>query len=278
MLQISEIDLTRMNNGAHFTFMENIIARIADSAKVKSTCGSLVTDLETAFAEEDSYLNVSRKNMKTDDITSLDAERDRLYRSLRYVVKAFNYTGMDDYTAHAKVLWQSLKDYNIDPEAQMDKESGLLTNLLADIEGRHAAHIAPLALTALVTRLREANEQIKSILRSRTDDRRGFEPGALKAARLKTDKAYRTLVLTVNAYAIVQGEADYAPFIDGVNLEIQKFRRDVLGQKGGTPSTSASASAPDAGTGGTGGDTGTGGTTTPPEEKPGTGDGGTSFD
>ena len=54
------------------------------------------------------------------------------------------------------------------------------------------------------------------------------------------------LVKMVNALALVEGEKDYAAFIDRTNTEIVRYKREVLGQ----------ASAP-AGTGG--GGTGTGG-------------------
>ncbi|MDE6069225.1 MAG: hypothetical protein K2F89_09815 [Treponemataceae bacterium] len=37
------------------------------------------------------------------------------------------------------------------------------------------------------------------------------------------------LVLHVNAHALLEGEADYAAFIDYANTEIAHFKQEVLG-------------------------------------------------
>lgn len=281
MKQVSEIYLNQMNNGAHFSFMEDFMARIKEDTKVTSTFGGLVEAFRTAFDEEDRLLkSASRKNFKTDEISKYDSERDRLYRCMRNAVKAFLETGLDEYAVHAREVWQLTQDYNIDTKAQMNKESGLLTNLIGDLETRHAAHLEPLALTTLVARMKEANEQVKSLTRSRTDDSRGVEAGALKAARLATDEAYRKLVMTVNAHAIVEGEEAYAHFIDGVNLDIRNYKRDVLGQKGGSTSTSkpTGGSEEKPGTGGTENPGGSGNTGSGGEENPGSGGDHTDFE
>lgn len=281
MTQINEIYLAHMNNGAHFTFVENIMSRIKADAKIQEKFGGLVDALRAAFEEEDRLLrNMTRKNIKTEDITKYDSERDRLYRCLRNAVKVFLDTEMDEYAGHARVLWLLIDDYGIDTRAQMDKESGLLTNLIGDLEAKHAADLEPLSLTALVARLKEANEQVKSLMRSRTDDGRGVETGALRAARFVTDEAYRKLVTTVNAHAIVEGDEAYAHFIDGVNLDIKKFKRDVLGQKGGSTSTSkpTGGSEEKPGTGGTENPGGSGNTGSGGEENPGSGGDHTDFE
>ena len=41
------------------------------------------------------------------------------------------------------------------------------------------------------------------------------------------------LVMHVNAHALIEGEADYATFIDYANTEITHFRQEVLGGKKG---------------------------------------------
>ncbi|MDE6067662.1 MAG: hypothetical protein K2F89_01740 [Treponemataceae bacterium] len=51
----------------------------------------------------------------------------------------------------------------------------------------------------------------------------------MKAARSASDEAYKMLVLHVNAHALLEGEADYAAFIDYVNTEIDYFKQEVLG-------------------------------------------------
>lgn len=46
----------------------------------------------------------------------------------------------------------------------------------------------------------------------------------------------------VNALALVLGEKDYTAFIDYVNTEVTRYKREVIGQKAKAPSTSGSSS------------------------------------
>lgn len=282
MKQLTDINLARMSNGAHFAFVERVLTRAKADTKAMAVVGKFVTALETAFAEEDKYLTLSRKSMKTDSIAKADAERDRLYRGVRKAVKAFMDTGVARFATPASVLWQSMKDYNINTSAQIDKETGLLTNLIDDFQGVHADCVEALALTDLVALMKTANEEVKTLTKERIDDRLGVATGALKAARNNTDDAYRTLTMAVNGYVVLNGDSELGALIDVLNLEIQHYKREVLGGKAGAPDTSA----PDGGTGTEtpGGDTDKpgGGTDKPGGNEPGTGggdgDGGTSFD
>lgn len=239
MKQLTEIPLTRLSNGAHFSYMERVITRVKDDTKATTILGKFVSGLETAFAEEDRLLALSRKSQKTDAIAKADRERDRLYSSLRKAVKAFVDTGVDKFAGPATILLQSMKDYNINTAAQIDKESGLLTNLVNDFQTTHAAQVETLALTDLVVLLKTANEQVKSLTKDRIDDRVGFSTGALKSARLNTDAAYRTMVQAMNGYVVLNGEADLGAIIDVLNVEVQHYKREALGQKANTPATSA---------------------------------------
>ena len=96
------------------------------------------------------------------------------------------------------------------------------------MEGKFAEHVKALSLSAFVEKLKAANEDVRSLTSQRTDERSAKTAGALKAARAVTDEAYRMLVLHVNAHALLEGEAEYAAFIDYANTEIDHFRKDVL--------------------------------------------------
>lgn len=282
MKRIEELSLTRLSNGAHFTFMESIVEHAKGDAIVAAKTATLTAALETALAKEDECLKLSTKNFKSDEIAEADRERDNLYTSYKMAVEAFRNMPVKELAESAKILAQHIKDYNINTKAQLDKESGMLTNLVADLEGKYAAHVKALALTEMVTGLKAANDRVKSLIVDRDADRIGLQVGAMRGARAKTDEAYHALADMVNALAMVFGDNDYAPFIDYTNVLITRYKREALGQKSDAPDTT-----PGSGDGGeTGGDTpGTGGGNTGGGgNTPGTGgdtgddDGGTSFD
>ena len=291
--EILPINLVRMNSGAHFEYVSMMLASVQSQAAVKQKVADLVAALASAIEAEDAALKVSTKSFITDDIAQADQDRDTFYAGYKKAVEGFLHTPVADMAQAAKVLKQHIKDYRINTRAQIDQNTGLLANFIADLEGKYAAQVATLGLSVFVTHMKEANERVRTLVRQRVNERMGITVGALKAARVNTDAAYHNLVQMVNALALVNGDADYAAFIDYVNAEITRYKREVLNQKASAADTSADSStstdtdAPDAdntdsstsgdsgsssdsGSGSTSG--GTGGSSTTPSGDSGTGE------
>ena len=242
MKEIYDINIQRMNNGAHFTFVSNILARAEADTTVKGKASELVSNFKAAVAAEDEALKISQKSLLTDEIAKADSDRDALYAGYKKAVEGFLAMPIADMAQAAKILSQHIKDYKINTADQLDKETGLLVNFISDLEDKYAAQVAKLGLTAFVTNLKEANERVRTLTLQRTNEKIGITVGALKTARTATDDAYRALVKMVNALALVFGEKDYTAFIDYVNTEVTHYKREVIGQKAKTPSTSGSSS------------------------------------
>ena len=241
MKEIYDINIQRMNNGAHFTFVSNILARAEADTAVKGKASELVSNFKAAVAAEDEALKISQKSLLTDEIAKADSDRDALYAGYKKAVEGFLAMPIADMAQAAKILSQHIKDYKINTADQLDKETGLLVNFITDLEDKYSAQVAKLGLTAFVTNLKEANERVRTLTLQRTNEKIGITVGALKTARTATDDAYRALVKMVNALALVFGEKDYTAFIDYVNTEITHYKREVLGQKASAPSTSGSS-------------------------------------
>ena len=243
MKEIYDINIQRMNNGAHFTFVSNILARAEADTAVKGKASELVSNFKAAVSAEDEALKISQKSLLTDEIAKADSDRDALYAGYKKAVEGFLAMPIADMAQAAKILSQHIKDYKINTADQLDKETGLLVNFISDLEDKYTEQVAKLGLTAFVTNLKEANERVRTLTLQRTNEKIGITVGALKTARTASDDAYRALVKMVNALALVFGEKDYTAFIDYVNTEITHYKREVLGQKSSAPSTSGSSSA-----------------------------------
>ena len=242
MKEIYDINIQRMNNGAHFTFVSNILARAEADTTVKGKASELVSNLKAAVTAEDEALKISQKSLLTDEIAKADSDRDALYAGYKKAVEGFLAMPIADMAQAAKILSQHIKDYKVNTAGQLDKETGLLVNFISDLEDKYAAQVAKLGLTAFVTNLKEANERVRTLTLQRTNEKIGITVGALKTARTASDDAYRALVKMVNALALVFGEKDYTAFIDYVNTEVTHYKREVIGQKAKAPSTSGSSS------------------------------------
>ena len=226
--EINSIDLGRMNNGAHFLYITHIATRSMADVTVFNKCTPLVQALQKAAAHEDECLKLTQKSLLTDEIVEADSLRDSLYAGYRKSVKGFANFPLPAHAYAAKVLLQHMKDYKIDPRMQLDSQTGLMINFIDDLGTKYADQIDLLSLKPFVEQLRAANEKVRSLTNERTDERIGRTLGALREARKASDKAYRDLVKMVNALALIEGDADYAAFIDYVNTEIEHYKQEVL--------------------------------------------------
>ena len=228
MKEINGIDLAHMKSGAHFLFITDTVGLATADAKVKTKVTAELTALQTALKAEDDALALSKANLLSKEIKAIDAERDRHYKALRKAITFFlNHPDAQLVKAAAR-LEQLLKDYNIDPKMQLDRETGLLLNLISDLETKSAADVTALALTPVVQAMKQANDKLREVTRARANDRAVQIVGQLKQAQHASDEAYRTLVQKVNALAVVEGEADYADFISKMNEQVKHYKQEVL--------------------------------------------------
>lgn len=235
MLQIDSIRVGSMPNGAHYAYHNDRVYPKANAdANVKAIAAEQLTAYHAAIQAEDDALKLSQKSLITDDIMEADKQRDALYGKFKQSVKSYLSFPDNEIALAAKVINQSLKDYAIDPAMQMDKETGMLSNLIQDLQGKLAAQVTTLNLGLFVTQMKKYNDLVITLVASRTEERTSKIVGATKAARQQVDEAYRQLILVVNAYIIVQGESKYKAFAEYMNALIREYKVNVLGQK---PST-----------------------------------------
>ena len=230
-MEIKVISLERMNNGAHFTYMTNVLNRAEADEHIKMDAATQVADLKAALAVEDKYFKTSDKNLKTDIIAAADAERDKLCRNYLKTLKALMNMPDETIANSAKALVQMFIDYELDPDAQLDKQTGILLNMVADWEDKHAQDVTNTNTGKFVELIKAANEKVHSLMVERSDEEKEVPVGALKSARKQTDIAYRALVKMVNALIMVNGETDYADFVKFLNYEIKRYKEEVLNQK-----------------------------------------------
>ena len=228
MKQIEPIKLGIMNNGSHFLFITDTVGLATADAKVKTKVTAELTALQTALKAEDDALALSKANLLSKEIKAIDAERDKHYKALRKAITFFlNHPDAELVKAAAR-LEQLLKDYNINPAMQLDRETGLLLNLISDLETKSAADVTALALTPVVQAMKQANDKLREVTRARANDRAVQIVGQLKQAQHASAEAYRALVQKVNALAVVEGEADYADFISKMNEQVKHYKQEVL--------------------------------------------------
>ena len=233
MIDIQGMNLMNINNGAHYEFMKVVSDRFATETALSTNASAkkAIEALAAALKEEDRCLVISQKSLITDDIKAADDKRDNIFRGLRKSIKGLTDAPVPDVAQAAKELQQCLVDYRIDPKMQLDRETGLLHNFIADLETKYAAQVTKLGLTLFVAPLKEANAKVEQFIVDRTTAQSAVAAGELRQARLATDAAYRHLVKFVNALAMVSGTTEYDALAKFLNEHIDRYKHEVLPKK-----------------------------------------------
>ena len=228
--QVGTIDLHSLTNDAHFIYMKDV-ENAMETDKVAKTMERIqanVAILKAAVDKEDEYLILSKKSQYTDKITTKDKERDSIFRGYRTAVKGMLRMPVADMAKAAADLWQHLKDYDIDPDMQLERETARIMNLVDDLDTKYAAQVKILSLKPYVDALRAANDKVEELLATRTDESSQQIAGALRKARLASDEAYLDTVRLINAMAVVGTEKSLTPLINYLNANIKRYKEQVM--------------------------------------------------
>ena len=224
MKKIKTISLTSLRVEEDFGFQKLVLAETENlpSEETPSVQTAAVTAFETSFNAFDTALKASATNPATASATDADVERDQSWRAANAYVKAMCSHPTAD-IANAASEAKSLFDKYGDPTSlAQTEESGVLHNLLQDLEAFDSAKRTSLALDVWITDLQAKEDAFLAAAAERTEADAARQVGIVKETRTAADAAYRSLVDTVNALAMINGDAAYATFIDHVNALIDR--------------------------------------------------------
>ena len=233
MKKITTINLTRLRTEEDFGFLKLVLAETENlpAEETPSILTAAVNSFETAFNAFDAALKASATNLATASATDADVERDQSWRGINAYVKAMcNHPTTE--VASAAIEAKSLLDKYGDPTSlAQTEESGVLHNLLQDLEAFDSAKRTSLALDVWIADLKTKEEAFLAAAAKRTEADAARQVGIVKETRTAAEAAYRSLVDTVNALAMIEGDGAYATFIDHVNAVVERQKGILKARK-----------------------------------------------
>ena len=282
---------TKLQNPQHYEFMNAFLTVMADSGLSATKITTLVSQLTAAFSEEDRCFLMARASAIIAQREEADRRRDNFYGRLHRLTQVWAGSGEPTKDPAATMLLAPFKLYKVNTSAQIERESGQLSNLITDLlttEMQDA--LTAIGGTYLFQEMKTAHELVQSLRLEEGIEHSTKVTGALVAARKACDALYDQITYLIEAYCLTADDpAPYEAFITRWNGTLDIYQ-DMLDRKSGTSSGSGSGGGSSTGggeangsdgsnwtnenNGGTTPDPGTGGSETP---DPGTG-GGTTPD
>ncbi len=238
MKKIKTISLTSLRVEEDFGFLKLILAETANlpgqgedepglpEVQSARTANPVLTNAIATFTDAfnafDAALKTSDSNPSTATVANADAARDSAWRATNAYVKAMCSHPTAD-VANAATEAKALFDKYGDPTSlAQTEESGVLHNLLQDLHALSEEKRSTLNLDVWIADLQSKEDAFLAAVAQRTEEEAARQVGIVKETRTVADAAYRSLTDTVNALAMIEGDGEYAVFIEHANAIIER--------------------------------------------------------
>ena len=237
MKKILTLNVKQLRTEECFGYLKQVVAETAnlpiqeetDSPSKLSTMSATdsiletkVNSLTTSYNAFDDALKASSTNPATATATATDDARDASWRGANNYVTVMCAHPTAEVAANAAEAKSLFDKYGDPTKLAQTEESGVLHNLLQDLEALDSSKRTALNLDVWITDLKTKENAFLAAAAQRTEADAARQVGIVKETRTAAEAAYRSLVDTVNALAMINGDTAYATFIDHVNAMIER--------------------------------------------------------
>jgi hypothetical protein len=184
------------------------------------------------YDKADEALELIRKSATTEKIAEADTTRDLVLRGFTEAVHSAVNHFDDAKRDAARRLQVVLGHYGNLAIKSYDEETAAIYNLLQELTGANAADVSLLGLTDWVVQLEADNKAFSALMEARYAENAGKTELRMKNVRKELDRCYRDIIDFIDAKALVNGEATYAPFVKELNTRVERFAAILAQRKG----------------------------------------------
>lgn len=238
--QMTEIATSRMDITTVLGYFGQIKGIVNGNSALVGALGTVwtaFTQAETAFDE--AYAQ-TRKWAQTEDIETLDTQRDQALSAFNAALKSMQSSPNAQKQQAAKLLMNIREKYTLNASDEYMKETTAIAQMIQEMEDDVQSDQA-LTATGLVDwfqDLKQKNAAFLDKMNERTAEQAGQQKGIVREKRLLAEAAYKNLVKLINAAAIMEMPEglDWNSPIDRLNAEVEHYRQ-ILARKGSSSSS-----------------------------------------
>lgn len=236
--QMTSIDVhNKMDNTTALGFFNQIGQLISANAALQSALSTVWTAFNAAYEAFDEAFAQTRKWSQTQDIETLDKERDQALSAFNNALKAMA-ASPNQTKQQATRRVQFVRDkYTISSADEYMKETTAIQQMVQEMEDdvQTAQALTQSGLDEWLQDLKQKNAAFLAKMNERTAEQAGQQKGIVRDKRLEAEAAYRDVVKLINAAAIMEMPEglDWNSPIDRLNAEIDHYK-NILARKGST--------------------------------------------
>ena len=187
--------------------------------------------LSCYIAEDEAYKKIVKSSI-TEDMETADQMRDMTFSGLAQT----NHAALNHYEPEvvfsARRLEVVFDTYGNLAKKPLNEETAAINNLLQDLMGNYAQDVQKVGLEGWVQKLRSDNNAFDMLVKERKNENVEKTQLKMKETRTETFKAYCQIVERINALIVVEGEGNYARFVNEVNYFVDKYNNAIAQHTG----------------------------------------------
>ena len=238
--QMTEIATSRMDITTVLGYFGQIKGIVNGNSALVGALGTVWTTFTQAENAFDKAYAQTRKWAQTEDIETLDKERDQALSAFNAALKSMLSSPNAAKQQAAKLLMFVREKYTLNPSDEYMKETTAIAQMIQEMEDDVQASQA-LTATGLIDwfqDLKQKNAAFLAKMNERTAEQAGQQKGIVREKRLDAEAAYKNVVRLINAAAIMEMPEglDWNSPIDRLNAEVEHYRQ-ILARKGSSSSS-----------------------------------------
>lgn len=220
---IKKFNLSRVRLMEFFQTMTNIKSFVDKENAKELGIETAKSVFDTKLTALDEALKPLAKSELTQKLHQLDRERDDALVGFLGHCRAFAHFPEEAKSQAAQKLLLNAEKYGKNIQNKpLKEETAIITNLLQDLSTSELQQaVSIIGAEKWIENLRTANEAFAKIHNDRTQEQSLIETGKTKEARQELQEAFKVLVQTINALAVINGKEKYQNVINLINEEIK---------------------------------------------------------
>src|ERR1035437_2128001 len=228
MMKIIAAPLPELRDEQHLSLMTDVKKLISEEPAVKLILVEEEPQFSDALAAEVVAEKVASGSEITDSMGLLFALRAKYFLGLEHAVEMglchFDQT-IETVAVSVKKVMDKYGKINKKTNAEKTVSFGNLTDEL--LNRQNLSKLIQIGAKEFAEKVKEENDEYSAQNDSRTKEVKGRPSGNMHDARDVTDRIYHTIITRVNAAATLNGEANYASFINQLNGAIEALKATI---------------------------------------------------
>lgn len=229
MKSIEGLAIERLRNDEAFGLLQRI-QNLGTALLTQEVDAPILAAYKAAVDNFDAALKQDVKFKDTKAVEAADALVDEIYRGLKLFARGMQLHPDMAKRAEAEDVMFIIDKYGDLIDLPYNQQYGALHNSMQELIALPAELQTSLGLAPWLEGLTLAIAKFQSAREAQTSAKGDYQVGLVKESRIEAEKAYRTFVRSINAFAIAFGEANYTTFINQVNAMIADAKALLKGR------------------------------------------------